>query len=454
VDFDGDGIAERRNVIYAGNEILMNEEKRRVCVIALTPFPLSHKHHGRSLYDKLKEIQDHKTAIMRQITDNLYLANNSRHAIVQGQVNITDLLNNRPGGIVRQRQPGMIEQLKAPSVGPEAYGFLEYLDKQREIRSGVGPEITTEIGQLAEQTAWGIERLMSAKEEVKGLIISVFRETGVNELFEVMHETLRENQDWVEPVLMNKWQNINPSQWPARKVKSTAVWTGVGEKIQRQRALGGMMQTQQQLMSSPHAWMVPPPKMYELLSDFAKASGIDETYVLDPTSPQGQQAYQMMQQAQQNQPPPPELLKIQVDQERVGIERERLGIEQRKAELDAHVKVTLAQSKEREAQLKAEVEELKANVLLRRQVVDESSQIMNARTTQQAQQVDAVLRAQKQEMEKRQHAVETAMDRYKAELDALVKFRLEAMKTEEKRDAEIQRLTAELTQVREGLKRD
>jgi len=42
---------------------------------------------------------------MRQMLDNMYLTNNNRVAVQDGQVSMDDLLTNRPGGIVRTKQP-------------------------------------------------------------------------------------------------------------------------------------------------------------------------------------------------------------------------------------------------------------------------------------------------------------------------------------------------------------
>lgn len=450
VDFDDDGVAERRKVIYAGGKVLSNDETRRVCIIALTPFPLSHKHHGRSIYDKIKEIQDNKTALIRQIMDNLYLANNSRHAVVEGEVNIQDLLNSRPGGIVRQRRPGMVEALKAPPVGAEAYRFLDYLDKVREERSGVGPETYTGMGQLAEQTAWGIERLMSAKEELIGLVISVFRETGVNELFENIHEILRENQTWESPKLIGKWQNVNPAAWRPRKVLSAAVWTGLGEKIQRQRTLGTLIQMHGQIQASPNGWMITPDRTYELYSDFCKASGVVDTYLVDPRTQQGQMLFQQHQQmmAQAQQQPQPEMIKAQADMQRAQIEGEKLKIELGRAQLDAQVKMTGAASKEREARIKAGMEQQKSEVMLRRQMVDEQSQVMNAYTEERAQRADEELRRQELVQKAHQDHVEAVLEQYKAELASITKLLVAASQEQAKRQQEAEVMKSELAGLR------
>ena len=311
VDMDDDGISERRLVHYAGHKFLQNEEVDRVGLIAITGMPLANKHLGRSLYDKIKQIQDIKTALWRQVIDNLFLVNNSRHAVVESEVSISDLLTSRPGGIVRQKRPGMIEPLKTPQIGPEAFTFLEYLDKAREERTGVGPEVVSELGQLANTTAWGIERLMAKKEELIGLMVAIMRSTGVNELFEVMHAILRENaEDPLDLPIDGKWEQVSPKQWPVRTAVPPVTWSGMGDRIEKQKTLQYIMSLQEKAAQYPlTAFMVTPENLYEAADDFVRTSGMQGVgqYLIDPRSPEGAKARQvhqvLMQQQEQRQDP-------------------------------------------------------------------------------------------------------------------------------------------------------
>jgi hypothetical protein len=47
-DYDDDGIAELRKVVYAGNEILENEEIDYVPFCSICPIPMPHKFFGHS----------------------------------------------------------------------------------------------------------------------------------------------------------------------------------------------------------------------------------------------------------------------------------------------------------------------------------------------------------------------------------------------------------------------
>ena len=96
-DFDDDGIAELRKVLFAGSEILDNEEIDYVPFHTLCPIPIPHKFFGQSLADRAMDIQLIKSTVIRQMLDNLYLTNNARVGAVEGQVNLDDLLSVTAG---------------------------------------------------------------------------------------------------------------------------------------------------------------------------------------------------------------------------------------------------------------------------------------------------------------------------------------------------------------------
>ncbi|NDB58522.1 hypothetical protein EB001_08765 [bacterium] len=87
VDYNNDGIAELRRIVYASNEILEDEECDYVPFHSLCPIPIPHKFYGQSLADRALDLQLIKSTVLRQMLDNLYLTNNYRVGAVEGQVN-------------------------------------------------------------------------------------------------------------------------------------------------------------------------------------------------------------------------------------------------------------------------------------------------------------------------------------------------------------------------------
>ena len=68
--------------------------------VSVTPIMVPHRFFGRSVSEMTEDLQLIKSTVMRQLLDNMYLTNNNRVAVMDGQVNLDDLLTNRPGGVV------------------------------------------------------------------------------------------------------------------------------------------------------------------------------------------------------------------------------------------------------------------------------------------------------------------------------------------------------------------
>ena len=96
VDYDQDGIAELRKICTAGdgNKILMNEPCAIVPFATFCPDPEAHDFYGMSTADAVMDIQRIKSSIMRNTFDSLAMSIHPRVAIVEGMVNIEDVMNN------------------------------------------------------------------------------------------------------------------------------------------------------------------------------------------------------------------------------------------------------------------------------------------------------------------------------------------------------------------------
>ena len=167
VDYDNDGIAELRKVTKVGDELLDNEAVDSVPFSSLTPIPMPHKFYGLSIYDLISDLQLIKTTLMRNLLDNMYLTNNWRYEVVEGQANLDDLMTSRPGGIVRVRTPGAVNPLGTPQLDANSFNMLGYLDSIREERTGVSKNSMglSEGGLKSHQTATGVGQVMTAAQQ-------------------------------------------------------------------------------------------------------------------------------------------------------------------------------------------------------------------------------------------------------------------------------------------------
>ena len=348
-DRDGDGIAERLKVTTGGVQpatvILDIEEVDEYPWIATTPILMSHKFQGMSIYDRLKQIQDNKIALIRNTMDNIYLQNNQMMKIVEGQVNPDDLLVSRPGGKYRCKTLASMEVVTTPPVGEAAFTMMNYLDKVRAGRVGVSPEGNATPEHIGDRVgSEGVDRMMNAQEELVGLIIRVICETGIKPLMVKIRDLAMKHFDAIEDFkFRGEWTQVNPSTWVPRTSCTVRVGTGSGDQRAKIGALQQVLMAQEKIITQPGQALVDPNHVYGALDDFCKFSGLNgaNKYFVDPNSPAGQQATQQAQQASQQ---------AQQQQQQMTVEQMR-----QQAEL-AKATTTSAEAQQMNVKLKGEVE--------------------------------------------------------------------------------------------------
>ena len=315
VDWDGDGIAERRQVVSAGKGtvILKNEPwQGPPPFVSITPIIMPHRFYGLSVADLVMDLQLIKSTVLRQILDNLYLSNNPRH-VISDQVELDDLLITRPGGIVRLKpgqMPGQghILPIETQFVAAGSFPLLEYLDTIRENRTGVTRYNQGIDANSLNKTATGISQIMSAAAQRIELIARVFAETGVKDLFGLILESVTRYQDKPRVIrLRNEWVAMDPREWESKFDLSINVGLGTGNKDQM---LGHLVTLGQMLgeivKMGGMGSLVTPENVYNLLTKIVENSGLKspEAFFTDPATAQ--------QQGQPQQPPPdPKMIEVQ-----------------------------------------------------------------------------------------------------------------------------------------------
>lgn len=247
LDYEGDRVALYR-VTTGGEagEVLTRKGEPEVVEVdmipfaAMTPVIMTHRFYGRSIADLVMDIMRIKTALVRGALDNLYLHNNPRVVVSEQGANentLDDLLVSRPGGVVRVKgSPNeAVSWQVVPDITQATYPALQYWDSVREWRTGVtrqGQGIDADA--LQNQTATAANQLYSAAQARMRLIARIFAETGVKDLFWLLHATLRKYGKQRETVrLRNKWVTVDPRDWKSRNDMTISVGLGTGGKEQQ-----------------------------------------------------------------------------------------------------------------------------------------------------------------------------------------------------------------------------
>ena len=303
IDEDGDGIAELRKIISSGDasHTILDDvivDSQPFC--SVTPIIVPHRFYGRSVSELVEDIQLIKSTVMRQILDNMYLTNNNRVAVMDGQVNLEDLLTNRPGGVVRTKAaPSQVMMpMTTQTINNQAFPLLEYLDTVKENRSGITKYNQGMDTDSLNKTASGINTILSQSQMRIELIARIFAETGVKELFKKMFELVVKYQDKERIIkIRNNFIPMNPMEWRDRCNITIQVGLGTGSRDQQLSILNQILRQQIEgikLQGSPAGPIVNMTNIYNTLSKIVENAGLKDvdSYFTDP------------QVGMQNMPPP------------------------------------------------------------------------------------------------------------------------------------------------------
>ena len=254
VDYDGDGLPELRKICCMGSGYKM-VRNLPASYIPFVDFPFDPEPHtspieAMSVFDITHDIQEIKSQVLRNTLDSLAQSIHPRTAIVEGQVNIDDVLNNETGAVVRMRAPGMVQPLSQPFVGQAGYSMLEYMDQLREDRTGMSKAaMGLNADALQSSTKAAVAATISASQSRLELTARIMAE-GMKKLFKGILFLLTTHQDKPRMVrLRNQWVQIDPRAWDASMDVAVNIGLGNGDTNERLQALMMVSQKQEQLLT-------------------------------------------------------------------------------------------------------------------------------------------------------------------------------------------------------------
>lgn len=396
VDTNGDGIAELRRVVKAGTYVHENEVTDDHPFALGTPILMPYKVIGLGLYDLVEDLQRIKTALSRQVLDNVYLSNNPRTEVLEGQVNLDDLLNPRPGGIVRVKSAGAMREVSVPFVAGAGMEIMQFIDQVRDTRTGVteaNSAMTADSLSKSNVGSEGVQALMTSGAQRIRLIARVLAETLVKRVYRLVLKEVTQYQDRPAQIQINgRWLDINPREWKNGFHLRVNVGVGTTEKRQQIANLTMLGEAQGRLME---IGIVTPENLLNTATDLVKAMGYHEPerYFSQPQPPQPSG-------------PPPEVMLEQMKQQG------RMQEIQVKAQTDIQVERMKQEAQAQQAMAETQLE-AQRNELDRQAQADQAAMKL---------QYDAELAQLKMQYENMDRAAEREFLRWKAELEASVKI--------------------------------
>ncbi len=408
VDFDGDGIAERRCVVRLGQKILENRECSHVPIAAWSPYIIPHQFEGLSVAELVSDVQKIGTDILRAQLDNLALANNQETVVLtdaQGtpKANLDDLLNRRVGGVIREHVPNAVRPYVERWQGVEALPMIEQLQGIKENRTGYTRYSQGLDGDSLNKTATGITKVMNASQKRQKLMGRICAETLLIPTFKGIFKTLTDYcMEKLSFRLNGEYVSFDPQEWRDGYDMTCNVGIGQGDELQQAAMLQQIAAAQMAFMQSPLAGrVVTEANIFATQARIAENAGFKNPAEFW-TDPKGMPPP----------PPPPPDPKVQLEQARM-------------------------QAKAQEAEAKRQDEQMRFQAETQSQMaIDQNRQEWEARQKQMELQQETQLAQVHAAYEAERQAREEAFNRWKAELEASVKMQIAAMQSADKQRAD------------------
>lgn len=357
----GSGADELRRIAYAPTEDVVLEDIPTPFVryAAGTAILNPHRFTGISLFDKLKQNQDVRTALRRALLDNVNATTKNRLAYLDGVANVDDISDGRANGGIRvsnavQDVRQALMAMAVPDTSANILANLESTARERGEMGGAALDMQTAQLQIGgdRMGSQGLDRAYSVAEQLSSSMMKTIAATLIRSVFLLAHATLREYFDDPVSIKRNgKWQQVVPSRWPERFAVTVKPGMSPGERTRRVNALSQIIDAQLMLADKGmDEVMVNLPGFNRALLDWSRLNEVQnpEQYFVDPESEPAQQAMAAKQKQAR-----------ELDQQRKALMQQAMGLEQLRTAFEKYRTDAELQFKYWEGVLGAEVEEAK-----------------------------------------------------------------------------------------------
>ena len=403
IDADNDGIAERHCIYRLSDKILKDEIVSHVPIATCSPVLNTHRWDGQSIADAVGDLQKMHTELLRQTFNSSYLANNPRTKVLTDAnwsplANIDDLLDSRPGGVIRVRQLDAVTEQITPFVAGATMPLLEYIQTMRENRTGVSRTSQGMNPDALNNTATGRQIDVSQAAQRIELIARIVAEILLKPIFAgILKELTDGTMEKLAFRLRDKFVEYDPNEWRDQYDMTINVGLGTGDKVAQAGQLQMILQNQMGLMGMG---LTNPDHIYHTQSKIIENAGYKDVQNFlqkpDPSKP-----FQP--------PPPPQLqikqMELQADSQKFQAQTQQ---EQMKFQAEMSAQMQLEQLK-----AQAKLQEVRANLELQA-----SNDQRDSEREMQKAQWDAQLEQER-----------LAFDKWKAELESQTQIYLKQMES-------------------------
>lgn len=360
IDYDGDGIAERRRIIAAGGtskkHILSNEEWGDDLPFSdVVPDPRAHTWRGGCIYDDAYDMSQIKTMGLRGIIDNMYQIINPQQIVYQGSIEPTsmgEVVNPTFGGIILAKStvaPGapVVQTVQREYIAPQIAPILEYSDKVLRRRTGISEDaMALDLDKLQNQTAtasaMAADQAHSKTEEYARNIANF---GGLKRFFSCCLKLITKYQDRPRTIrLRGEWVAMDPRGWDADMDVTVNVGLGTGTRDRDIAMLMGVRNAQKEYVGifGPFNEFCNIGHISDTDRKMAEAAGLSNPDSYFPNISQEKIAEMRAQSAQKPPPPDPRMMEMQA---KLQLQQAELKADIERKNMEAASDARLAQEK-------------------------------------------------------------------------------------------------------------
>lgn len=353
LDFDGDGIAERRRILLIGDKIFENEEDDYIPIIAMSCIPQPHKHTGVPIADLAASLQRVLTVLTRNMADNIYRTSINRkflgESAERADGSTEEDIQDAEAEFIRVRDVSQVKEEVTQNKTVEILQAMQEISQQQKSRTGVSPDMSLNPDVLKESTMGAYMGALEQASERLEMVTRVFAETGIKTAMYKAHRLMREHMTKEKIIrLRGEYIQVDPTAWRDRKDLVVEVGTGFKSHEKKLMHMEKLLAEQKNSMQMGLP-TVQPNNIYQAQLNLADAMGErnPNQYFTDPATvqpPQPQPNPQVMAiEAQVS----IEQGKRQVEVQKMQFEREaaqgKAALSAKEAELSNYLKTTSAQ---------------------------------------------------------------------------------------------------------------
>ena len=328
-DVDGDGFAERRHVMVAGNELLLDEEWfGEIPFASYTLFPIPHKFYGLSVYDKIQQYHRAASMMLRSEIDFRLQQNTFRLIANPKELDLRDLMSGRPG-IIKAKpgfDPKNVMPIQPAGGAGNTPAILQYLHQEIAGQIGIDPNtgvVNADISKSGNDSDKTAQVVDAASNRVEGYARR-FADGGLKDVIWQITKLILANSD--DPGVKRVVDKITPGiplllaeegMVEAIDRDDLSAKVGLGFQTMQQKLIGAekILQQQMALEQSPTN-PTPLPAKFKLAAaeELAKAMGYEDTSKFFP-SPEAVEAERQRMQQQQAQASAAQMQMAKAEQE-------------------------------------------------------------------------------------------------------------------------------------------